>query len=292
MDIPSGSPTAGRASRAPGMARRFLRSGQVRLGVGLVLATTAFALLGPLLTPFDPLRSVSMAYAPPDAAHPLGTDNLGRDVLSRLMAGGIHLAWMAPAAAILGVGSGAAIGMIAAFRGGIVDAVLMRTMDVLLAFPGILFALLFVSIVGPQPWLLILITAIALMPGCARVIRGATLPFTASEFVLWGRAVGLAPRRILVGEILPNVTSPLLVEFWIRLMLAVGLLASLSFIGYGIQAPTPDWGLMVSENRSGLSIQPLAVVAPIIFIVLYTVGGNLIAEGAARVIGRTEGKVR
>ncbi|MFT3798320.1 ABC transporter permease [Microbacterium sp.] len=283
------APVAPARTRPAGFSR-FLRSGQVRFGTLLLVATTAFALVGPLVTPYDPLKSVGMSYQLPGAEHLLGTDHLGYDVWSRLLAGGIHLAWMAPTATILGVTAGSFIGLVSAYRRGWADVLLMRSMDVLLAFPGILFALLFVSIVGPQPWLLVLLVALAIMPGCARVIRGATWPLTSSEYVLWARAVGIPGRRILLGELLPNITSPLMVEFGVRLMVSVGLLASLSFIGYGIQPPTADWGLMVSENRAGLAIQPIAVLAPMVFIVLYTVGGNLIAEGTARIIARTEGK--
>ena len=268
----------------------MLKSGQVRLGILLVVATTVFAVLGPLLAPYDPLESVGLGYAPPGAGFLLGTDNLGRDVWSRVLSGGLSLAWMAPISTVVGTIVGTAIGLMAAFRGGWIDAALMRSMEVLLAFPGILFALMFVSILGPQPWLLVVIITVSVIPGCARVIRGASLPVVTSEFVLWDRAVGIRGWRILAGDVFPNITSPLMVEFGIRLMVSVGLLASLSFIGYGIQPPTPDWGLMVSENRTGLAVQPLAVLAPMALIVLFTVGGNLMAEGAARVIGRTDGK--
>jgi len=270
--------------------RRFWRSGQVRLGVLLLVVTTLAAFIGPLLMPYDPSKSVAAPYAHPGDGLLLGADQLGRDVLSRVLAGGVYLAWMAPAAAVLGVAVGALIGLLAAFYGRFWDAALMRLVDVILAFPGILFALLFVSLLGPKPWLLVVLTAIALVPGVARVIRGAARPLVRSEYVLWARAAGVPGRTILSKEILPNVSSPLLVELGIRLMWAVDIIASMSFIGYGIQPPTPDWGLMVSENRTGLSTQPLAVLVPIVFIVLFTVGGNLISEGAARVIARTEGK--
>lgn len=207
-----------------------------------------------------------------------------------MLHGGVHLAWMAPLSAVLSVVVGAAVGMAAAYYRGWVDTVLMRTMDVLLAFPGLLMALMFVSMLGPTPPLLVTLVSLALIPGVARVIRGAALPVCDREFVLWARSAGIPGRKTIAREILPNVTSPLLVELGVRLMWAVGILASISFIGYGIQPPTPDWGLMVSENRTGLATQPLAVLAPIVMIVLFTVGGNLIAEGGARVIARTEGK--
>ncbi|WP_223690052.1 ABC transporter permease [Leifsonia poae] len=277
--------------RAVGL-RRFWAAPRVRLGVVLLVATTLFAVFGGLLAPHDPTKPVGLPYAAPSAEAWLGTDQLGRDVLSRVLSGGIYIAWMAPTAAVLSVAVGAAVGLAAAYWGRGVDTVLMRAMDVLLAFPGILLTLLFVAVLGPTPWLLVSLVVVALIPGVARVIRGAALPVIGREYVQWAKAVGMPSRTILARELLPNVSSPLLVELGVRLMWAVGILASMSFIGYGIQPPASDWGLMVSENRAGLGIQPLAVLAPIVMIVIYTVSGNLIAEGAARVIARTEGTNR
>lgn len=269
---------------------RFLASGQVRWGIGLLILTTVLAFAGGLLAPYSPTEPVSTPYAPPGDGLLLGADQLGRDVLSRVLSGGVYLAWMAPLSAVISVVLGAAIGMIAAYYRGWTDIILMRCMDVLLAFPGLLMALMFVSVLGPNPALLVALVVLALVPGVARVIRGATIPICDREFVLWAKSVGVPGPKMLAREILPNITSPLLVELGVRLMWAVGILASISFIGYGIQPPTPDWGLMVSENRTGLASQPWAVLAPIAMIVLFTVGGNLIAEGGARVIARTEGK--
>lgn len=257
-----------------------------------MFVTVGLALVGPMIAPYDPTEPVGAPFAGPGPGTPLGTDQLGRDVWSRVLAGGIHLAWMAPLSAVLSVGLGGAIGLLAASLGGWRDAVLMRFMDVLLAFPGILLALLFVSVLGPRPWLLVALVVVALLPGVARVMRGAALPVMRQEFVLWARAIGMPTRTVLWREVLPNVTSPLLVELGIRLMWSIGILASISFIGYGIQPPTPDWGLMVSENRTGLSSQPLAVLVPILMIAAFTVSGNLLAETGGRVIARTEGKER
>jgi len=288
------STTAVPTVMAPGAVRgmrRYLRSPQLRLGCALLVVAVAVAVLGPFLTPFDPSVSIGPAYAPPGSdGMALGGDQIGRDVLSRVLAGGVHLLWMAPLAALSSVAAGAALGLTAAFHGGIADVLLMRLMDVVLAFPTIVFALLFVSIIGPQPWLLVLLVAVALTPGVARVVRGTALPLMSREYVQWGRAVGLSSSRLLWREILPNVTSPLAVELGVRLMIAINILASLSFLGYGIQPPAPDWGVMVSENRNGLSSQPLSVFAPIVLIVLFAAGGNLIAEGIARVMARSEGK--
>lgn len=282
------APAAG--ARRRGTLARYWRSNQVRWGIALLVITVLVALVGPLIAPYDPTKTVGAPYQAPNGDMLLGTDRIGRDVLSRVLHGGLGLLWMAPAATVLGVFIGTCIGLIAAYRGRGTDTALMRVMDVLLAFPGIILALLFVSMFGSSLWLLVLLTALILMPGVARVMRGATLPLNTREFVLWGRAVGLPARTILFREILPNITSPLLVEFGVRLMWSIGILATMSFLGYGIEPPTPDWGRMVSENQTGMAIQPYSVIAPIVCIIVFTVGGNLVAEGAARVIARTEGK--
>lgn len=282
--------TRSRLPLRPAGWRRLWTSAQVRWGVVLLVAMTALIVIGPLLAPHDPAAPVGKPYAASSAIAWLGTDNLGRDVLSRLLWGGVYLAWMAPAAAMLSVAIGATIALVAAYYGGWFELVLMRWMDVLLAFPGILLTLMCVSVFGPEPILLVGLVVLTLMPGVARVIRGAALPLLTREYVLWAKAVGTPGPVIILRELLPNVSSPLLVELGLRLSWAVGILSSMSFIGYGIQPPAADWGLMVSENRTGLGTQPFAVLAPIALIVLYTIGGSLIAEGAARVIARTEGK--
>lgn len=269
--------------------RRLWASPQLRLGVLLFVLVTLFILIGPGIAPYDPAAPVGKPYAPPSAMAWLGTDNLGRDVLSRLLCGGIYLAWMSPAAAFISVAGGTAIALSAAYYGGWVDSVLMRALDVLLAFPGIVLTLLGVSVFGPEPALLVFLVILTLMPGVARVIRGAAMPLVNREYVLWAKAVGTPGPVIILRELLPNVSSPLLVELGLRLSWSVGILSSMSFIGYGIQPPAADWGLMVSENGTGLGSQPLAALAPIVMIILYTIGGGLIAEGAARIMARTEG---
>lgn len=274
---------------APGL-RRLLRSGQVRLGLALVAIMIALAEFGRFFAPDDPSMSVSTPFAGPSGKTWLGTDELGRDVLSRVLVGGESLAWMAPAAAVASVLLGGLLGVLGAYYGGAVDLVLGRVTDVLLAFPALLFTLLFVSVIGPKRWLLVVLVTIGMLPGVARVIRGAAIPIVKRDYVRWARTVGVPDRRVLTRDLLPNLFSPLMVEFGMRLMWSIGVIASISFVGYGIQPPTADWGLMVSENRTGLQAQPWAVIAPVLCVLLFTVGGNLIAEGAARVIARTEGK--
>ncbi|QTR03168.1 ABC transporter permease [Saccharothrix algeriensis] len=272
------------------MLGRALRTGQARLGLALLAAVGLLVVAGPFLAPHAPDAIVGQPLAGPGGRFPLGTDVLGRDVLSRLLHGGVHLTWMALLAAALGVSLGCLVGLTAAYRGGAVDAVLMRAMDVLLSFPEIVFVLLFVSVLGRSTLLTAVLVGVAFVPGVSRVMRGAALPVVGGEHVLWARANGLPPGRVLLREVLPGVTSPLMVETGMRLVWAVSAISSLSYLGFGIAPPAADWGLMVGENQDGLPIAPLPVLAPIALILMMALGGNLVAESVARAVGRTGGR--
>ncbi|MFI0480255.1 ABC transporter permease [Actinomadura sp. 9N215] len=271
------------------LTSRVLTSRQTRLGLIMLIAMILFAILGPLFAPHSPTAVIAKPYASPGDGLLLGADSLGRDIVSRILSGGANLTWMGIAATFGGVTLGTTIGLVAAFAGGIVDTILMRIIDVLLTFPTVIMAILFISMVGPSRLILVILVAVGLTPGMARVMRGAARPVMRREHVMWARTIGLSSRHILMREVLPSVTSPLMVEIGLRLMWSVVGLASLSFLGFGVQPPASDWGLMVSENKDGLAIQPLAVLIPAACVALFTIGGNLFAEGAARVIGRTEG---
>jgi peptide/nickel transport system permease protein len=182
----------------------------------------------------------------------------------------------------LGVSLGVLIGLTAAYAGGVVDEVLMRACDVFLAFPQILFALLLVAALGPKLWLLVAAIAITHAPRVARVMRGAALQVVERDFVKSAEAVGEKRSRIVFGELLPNVTSPLMVEIGLRLTYSIGLVAALSFLGFGIQPPNSDWGLMIYENRLSLTVQPWGVLLPVLAIGLLTIGTNLVTDGIAR----------
>lgn len=281
-------PLAPPARTSFGLVRRILTSRAVRGGLIMMIAVAAVALIGPFVAPHGVSEILGSPYAAPSGEAWLGTDNLGRDVLSRVLFGGRSLIVMSLLAAVIGTAVGAILGVTAAYAGGVVDTVLMRIADVLLAFPAVVLALLVVSMLGSSEALLVALVATAHVASVARVMRGAALPVANRDFVRWSQSIGLPARRIIFGDVFPNVASPLMVEFGLRLMWSVGALASLSFLGYGVQPPAADWGLMVNENRNGLSVQPLTVIVPIVGIALFTVGGNLFAEGVARVMGRTD----
>ncbi|MFZ4372795.1 MAG: ABC transporter permease [Mycobacterium sp.] len=264
--------------------RRILVQPQTRIGFFLTMLVCAFALIGPLLAAHSPTEFVATPYHLPTGDAWLGTDALGRDVLSRLMFGGWSVVWMSVAATVLGVGGGIILGLLAGYVRGATDGLIMRALDVVLALPQLVLVLLFVSLIGPKLWLIVLMTAVAWVPGVARTTRGMTLDISEREFVQAAEVLGVSRWSILFREILPNLTTPLFVEFALRLTWSIALIAGLSFIGLGIQPPAADWGLMINENRNGLATQPWGVLGPITLIALFTIGTNLLAEGVSRTI--------
>ncbi len=275
-----------------GLLQRAIRIRRTQIGLALSLLVLAVAFFGPLVAPHSPTDFVAPPFSPPGVGGPFGTDNLGRDVLSRFLAGGRTLMILAFLATALGVGLGAAVGVLAAYTRGRLDEALMRTGDVALAFPQIVLALLFLSIIGPKLWLLVLMVGLGHLPRVARVVRGAALYVVERDFVKAAESVGIARWRIMLGEIAPNISGTLAVEFGLRLTYSIGLVAGLSFLGLGLQPPTPDWGLMINENRIALTVAPWAVALPVIAIAILTVGTNLVTDGLAKAAVGSDAGVR
>jgi peptide/nickel transport system permease protein len=258
------------------------RMGRTRVGLVIVVLMVLIALIGPAFAPHSPTAFVGIPNSGPSSHALFGADQLGRDVFSRFLNGGRSVLGLALAATIVGVGLGLVVGLSAAYAGGVVDEVLMRIADVFLAFPPIVFALLLVSAFGPKLWLLVLTVGISHAPRVARVMRGAAQQVVERDFVKAAEAVGESRWRILFAELLPNVSSPLLVESGLRLTYSIGLIAGLSFLGFGLQPPHADWGLMINENRLAITAQPWGVLLPVLAIALLTIGTNLITDGIAR----------
>jgi peptide/nickel transport system permease protein len=265
-----------------GILRNALRLGRTKIGVAIVALLLAIAVFGPLVAPHSPTEFVAVPNTGPSSDALFGADALGRDVLSRFLHGGLSVLWMAASATILGVVLGVGIGLVAAYSRGWLDDVLMRASDVVLAFPQIILALLAVSAIGSKLWLIVLVVAVGHIPRVARVMRGAAQEVVERDFVKAAEAVGEKRSRIVFGELLPNVTSPLLVELGLRMTYSIGLVAAVSFLGFGLQPPASDWGLMINENRLSITVQPWAVLLPVLAIGLLTVGTNLITDGIAR----------
>jgi peptide/nickel transport system permease protein len=277
---PIAAPTVGRPLTI--LARRAWRQMRTKIGVVLVVLLVGVALIGPFFAPYSPSEFAAAPYAHASSALPLGTDNLGRDVLSRFLWGGRSLLGLSILATLLGLVLGVSVGLVAAYSRSFLDDVLMRAMDVILAFPSIVLALVAVATVGPKQWLIVIVVGLTTMPRVARVTRGASLEIVERDFVQAAEVLGESRPKILVGEILPSITSPLMVEASLRLTYSIGLIAGLSFLGFGLQPPAADWGLMINENRQALTVQPWGAAMPVIAIALLTIGTSLIGDGLSR----------
>lgn len=256
-----------------------------RGAIGLILAAAVvlLAVIGPAVAPSSPTALLTTTFAKPSAQLPFGSDFLGRDVLSRVLDGGWVLLAMAVAATALGIVAGAAAGVSAAYLRGRTDGVIMRTVDVILAFPQLVFALLLVSVVGPKLWLIVLAVGISHAPAVARVLRSATLDVSERDYVKAVELQGMRPAKVMATEILPNLISPLMVETGLRLTYSIVIMSGLSFLGFGQPPPAPNWGSMINDNRIGLPLNPWAVVVPVILIALLTIGTNTFTDAIARV---------
>ena len=249
------------------------------------------ALIGPYLAPHSTTEFVGAPFAPPSSKAPFGTDSVGHDVLSRFLAGGQNVLLLAILATVITIVGGTVVALVAGYSVRAGDEVLMRGMDLLLAFPPIVLALMCVSVVGPAAWLIVLVVGISQLPQTARVVRAAVVQVRDLDFVKYAEAVGLPRRRILREQMLPNVTAPLMVEIGIRLTFAIGLIASLDYLGLGVQPPKADWGLMIQENQSGLIVTYWPVLIPVLAIAVLTIGTNLVTDGIARSVSGIDRKV-
>ncbi len=276
------APPAMRNRQWATLLRATVHQWRGRIGLVIVIILVAVALLGPLIAPHSPTAFVAAPNSPPSSQALFGADALGRDVWSRFLHGGLSVLGLSLASTIVGVGVGLVVGLTAAYSGGVLDEVLMRIADVFMAFPQIVLALLLVTAFGPKVWLIVLTVGISHAPRVARVIRGAAVQVVERDFIKAAEAVGEPRRRIIFGELLPNVTSPLLVELGLRLTYSIALIAGINFLGLGLQPPASDWGLMINENRLALTFQPWGVLLPIIAIALLTIGTNLLTDAFAR----------
>jgi peptide/nickel transport system permease protein len=259
-----------------------LRSTRGRVGAAVLLAVLAVAVIGPFVAPHSATEVVTATFNKPGSGYLLGGDNLGRDILSRVLCGGWVLILLALAATALGLAVGAVAGLLAAYVGGKTDAVIMRIVDVVLALPQIIFALLLLSVVGPKIWLLVVAVGMSHAPQVARVVYAAAQDVTERDFVTVARLWGMPPLKVITSEILPNLLTPLMVEAGLRMSYSVIMISGLSFLGFGRQPPAADWGLMINENRLGLYTNPACIAVPALFIALLAVGINTFTDAIAR----------
>jgi peptide/nickel transport system permease protein len=254
------------------------------IGATIVLVFILLALFGPLIAPYSATEQLSgAARHAPSPEHLFGTDRLGRDVFSRVVLGTRDILGLAGLGTLLAVLAGTTIGLASGYRGGMVDEVVFRLFDSLLAIPALLLALLLLGTVGPSRNSVLLVIVLVYTPIVARVVRSVVLAVKPKEFVQAARIQGETTAHLLFRELLPSVLPALAVETALRFSYAIFLVASLGFLGVGVQPPNPDWGLMVSEARNYASLTPWAMYFPAAAISLLVIGVNLLADGLKRV---------
>ena len=283
-------------ARGSGLARLaslWWRSPQsLRIGSLILLFWIVVAVLGTFWTPYGyaqigaglPLEGMSLA-------HPFGVDQLGRDVFSRVMYGAHIVMLLALSGTALGVAVGAVIGLLTAYIGGWLDEVVQRLSEALISIPFLVLALLAIAAAGPdlsgEPALIIAVVAFVYAPRIVRMARAAALDIITRDFVTIARLRGESAWSVMRRELLPNATGTLLVEFSLRAGYAPVLIGSLGFLGFGMKPPTPEWGLMISENRNLILAAPITVIGPGLALASLVVGLNMFTEGLARILGRT-----
>ena len=254
------------------------------IGAIILVFVLAVAYVGRFFAPHSPTATVGGAVYPPGNGLVLGTDYLGRDVFSRVLHGGATVITMAVVATLAAYVVGIAVGIVAGYTGGYVDMLLMRVVDIVLAFPPLMVLLLLVGGFSNHLWVLVLGVMIVQIPSISRVTRSASQAVSKSEFVDAARARGDSLATIAVRDVLRNISSTVLADFGIRFGVSIILIASMNYLGLGLNPPASDWGLMISENQNYISLNPYSVLVPAVMLALITVGVNLFADAYIRAV--------
>lgn len=274
-------------SRRPTLHLGFLRSLTGVIGATLLTFVLGVAFLGPLFAPYSPNAAVGQPLSGPTSQNLLGTDEIGRDVFSRVLNGGHSVVLLALAATAIAYLSGLLVGLVAGYVRNLLDPVLMRAVDVLLSFPPLLFLLVLITATGTSVTWLVVGVAIVQAPGIARLVRTVTLEASVRGYVEAAVARGEPTSAILRREILPNIAPALIADAGLRYTFSVLLIAAANFLTIGLQPPASDWGLMISQNREYISINPWSVAAPALLIAGLTIGINLVGDALGRSLGRS-----
>jgi peptide/nickel transport system permease protein len=276
---------AERRQRRRRLVKQLLTSPGFVIGLVVILAWCVAGVFWPLIAPYPPFDTgVGPALSGPSAAFWMGTDDLGRDVFSRVLAGVSDVLAIAPLATVITIGLGTLIGLVAAYFGGWVDHALMRAIDVLLVFPPLIIALMIISALGASQLTMIVIIGLFGAPAVSRTIRAATLREREREYVLAALMRRETTLYILVREILPNIAGPVVVETTIRFGYAIFAAASLSFLGISLQPPAADWGLTITTQRIYLQVQPWSTLGPALALASLVVAVNLVADRLRKVL--------
>jgi peptide/nickel transport system permease protein len=276
-------------TRRAGLLRRAARLARVRVGLALVGAVVLLAVVGPHLAPRGATDFVGQPNTTRVAGVLFGTDGLGQDVWSRFLLGGRTILLQASIATAIGVLLGATAGAGAAHARGRAGDAVMRVVDVLLALPAVLVALVAMTTVGPEPWLVVAAVTLVTAPRVARVAHGAAASVVTRDFVEASVCLGEPRWRIVAVDVLPNIAGVVLVEAGIRFAYAIAIVTSLAFLGFTSDPNAPHWGLMVEQNRAAFAVQPWGVLLPTAALVAVTTGAGLIADGIGRVASRADG---
>lgn len=266
----------------------WLSSWWARIWLVIGILVLAIALFGPFFSPYSPDALVGAPFTLPDSEFLLGTDSLGRDVLSRLLWGGRTLIALAVAATAAGYFIGAAIGLLAAYRKGWLDACLTRSMDLVLTIPALLFLLLLAYGAGPGIETIVIGVTVVQVPGIARLVRAAALEVSVRGYVEAAVARGEGTLPVLAREIVPNIATAIAADAGARFTGSFLLIAGLNFLGLGLQPPAADWATMVAEGRRSIRLQPWVVAAPAALAALFTIAVNVIGDSFARNLGRSK----
>jgi peptide/nickel transport system permease protein len=252
----------------------------IRVGLLIVLLTVFAAVAGPFLSPWDPsAQELARRLESPSAAHPLGLDELGRDILARLLVGARISLLVGIAVVSVSSAAGMLFGSIAGYFGGVVDDVISRVIDVLMAFPGILLAIALVAVLGPSLVNVVLALSVIGWVGYARLVRGQALRARELEFVQAARASGASAARIVLRHILPTAIPAVVVQATLGMAGAIIAEAALSFLGLGVQPPTPSWGTMLDAGRAHLFDAPHLTIFPGLAIATLVLGFNFLGDG-------------
>jgi len=279
------SAQSSRRARMRELGRALLRSKTFMIGMVILLFWIFDAIFWPLFVPHDPLGLDPInTLKGPSSVHWFGTDDFGRDMFSRVLAGASTVLTVAPAATALGLVGGISLGLVTGYYRGLVDDILMRVVDALLAFPLIIIALLVLTVLGPSELNVIIVIGIVFTPLIARTVRSAVLVEREREYVAAAKLLGEPGPSIMVKEILPNVVGPITVEATIRLGYAIFAAATLSFLGLGLQQPSPDWGLTIALGRPLLQVAPWIVLFPALALATLVIGLNFVADGLKQAI--------
>jgi len=269
-----------RKKRLKEMWSVFKNNRMAYLASYVLVAMYLMALVGIFITPYDPYDfDLSRARQAPSLSHPLGTDELGRDILSRIIAGAKYTLGISLMSVTIGALIGVMLGLISGYMGGLVDTVIQRAVDVALAFPTILLAIALIAALGQGVVSLIIAIAVSTFPVYARLVRGSVLQVINEDYIAVVKLLGKDPWYIMFKHVLPNITSPIIVQSTYYMGLAILLTSSLGFLGLGVPPPTPEWGSMIGSGRVYLFSSPHIVVSPGIFILATALACNLVGDG-------------